>query len=218
MPFGLLNAYASFQRGVNWVFAPFLGKSLRVFMDDFCIYSSQLLHVERVDEVFGRLDRDGGQLNPSKIARGKVVLLGHEVSANGISPEPRKVEALLLQDPPTSIKALLSFVHKVRYLSRSFGMLAEYIHPLPKATQRDPFRWTEVEEKAFQNIKEKLSMLPILMPPNWENPFYVSLSVGSHAVGAVLMQKGKGSLYMRPVYYISRTMGETELAWHVVEK
>ena len=98
MPFGLLNAYASFQRWANWVFTPFLGKSLRVFMDDFCIYSSQLLHVERVDEVFGRLDRDGGQLNPSKckIAREKVVLLGHEVSANGISPEPRKVEALLL--------------------------------------------------------------------------------------------------------------------------
>ena len=53
MSFGLLNAYASFQRWANWVFAPFLGKSLRVFMDDFRIYSSQLLHVERVDEVFG---------------------------------------------------------------------------------------------------------------------------------------------------------------------
>ena len=64
MPFGLLNAYASFQRWANWVFTPFLGKSLRVFMDDFCIYSSQLLHVERVDEVFGKLDRDGGPLNP----------------------------------------------------------------------------------------------------------------------------------------------------------
>ena len=85
MPFGLLNAYASFQRWANWVFAPFLGKSLRVFMDDFCIYSSQLLHVERVDEVFSRVDRDEGQLNPSKckIARRKVVLLGHEVSVNG---------------------------------------------------------------------------------------------------------------------------------------
>lgn len=49
-------------------------------MGDFCIYSS-LLHVDKVDEVFGRLDRDGGQLNPSKskVAWEKVILLGHEV-------------------------------------------------------------------------------------------------------------------------------------------
>ena len=93
----------------------------------------------------------GGQLNPSKckVARMRIILLGHEVSSNGISPNPRKVEALLFQDPPTHMQALLSFVYKLRYLSRSFGMLAKYIHPLQKAIQVDPFRLIEVENVAF---------------------------------------------------------------------
>ena len=47
-------------------------------MDDFCIYSSCRLHVVKEDEVFGRLDVDGGQLNPSKckVARMMIILLG----------------------------------------------------------------------------------------------------------------------------------------------
>ena len=48
----------------------------------------------------------------------------------------------------------------------------------------------EGEQNAFDEVKDRLSTLPILMPPNWDQPFYVSLSVGVEAVGAVLMQKG----------------------------
>ncbi|MCO5558763.1 hypothetical protein L7F22_012349 [Adiantum nelumboides] len=40
MPFGLTNAPATFQRFMNMVFQEFFGKSIRVFIDDFCIYSS----------------------------------------------------------------------------------------------------------------------------------------------------------------------------------
>ena len=81
-------------------------------MDEFCIYSCRRLHVDNVDEIFGRLDENGGHMNPSKckITRMRIILLGHEVSSNSISPDPR--EALLLQDQPTSMHSLLSFVYK----------------------------------------------------------------------------------------------------------
>ncbi|MCO5607626.1 hypothetical protein L7F22_061824 [Adiantum nelumboides] len=48
MPFGLTNAPVTFQHFVTHVFQPFFGKSIRVFIDDFCIYSSRALHVEKV--------------------------------------------------------------------------------------------------------------------------------------------------------------------------
>ncbi|MCO5561286.1 hypothetical protein L7F22_014907 [Adiantum nelumboides] len=41
MPFGLTNTPATFQCFVTHVFQPFFGKSIRVFIDDFCIYSSR---------------------------------------------------------------------------------------------------------------------------------------------------------------------------------
>ena len=71
-----------------------------------------------------------------------------------------------------------------------------------------------MEQNAFEEVKDRLSTLPILMPPNWDQPFYVSLSVGVEAVGAVLMQKGIKQSYMHPIYYISRKMSTVEKAWH----
>ncbi|MCO5573012.1 hypothetical protein L7F22_026776 [Adiantum nelumboides] len=43
MPFGLTNAPATFQRFVTHVFQHFFGKFIRVFIYDFCIYSSRVL-------------------------------------------------------------------------------------------------------------------------------------------------------------------------------
>ena len=62
-----------------------------------------------------------------KIARSKLILLGHKVTANGIAPDPNKVESLLLMDAPTSTKQVMSFVQKVHDISCSFQMLEEYI-------------------------------------------------------------------------------------------
>ena len=77
--------------------SPFFGKFARSFMDDIGIYSDRKSHVEKLDQIFAKIDGDGGQLNPNKckIAHSKIILLGHEISANGIAPDPSKVECLL---------------------------------------------------------------------------------------------------------------------------
>ena len=56
------------------------------------------------------------------------------------------------------------------------------------------------------------------MPSCWDQVFYLSLSVGLHAIGAVLMQKGAKQSYMRPVFYVSKTKNENEQTWHEVEQ
>ena len=68
---------------MNHVFQPYFGKSIRVYIDNFCIYSSCVLHLVRVDEGLSRLAQMGGQLNMAKCHIGEtlVTLLGHVVSA-----------------------------------------------------------------------------------------------------------------------------------------
>ena len=100
MPFGLTNAPATFQRFMNHVFQPYFGKSIRVYIDDFCIYSSRVLPLTRVDEGLSRLAQMGGQLNMAKchIGETQATLLGHLVSSAGIQVDPSKVSALLALD------------------------------------------------------------------------------------------------------------------------
>ncbi|MCO5574465.1 hypothetical protein L7F22_028250 [Adiantum nelumboides] len=115
MPFGLINAPATFQRYVTHLFQPFFGKSIRVFIDDFCIYSSHSLHLEKVYETFCRLQTLGGQLNVEKchIVESKVALLGHVISEKGIEEDPSKVQALVSLPPLTTTKQLVSFLQKI---------------------------------------------------------------------------------------------------------
>ncbi len=52
MPFGLCNALGTFQRLMNKVFDPFLGLFIRVFIDDFGVYSDRAFHLTKLELVF----------------------------------------------------------------------------------------------------------------------------------------------------------------------
>lgn len=219
MPFGLMNAYATFQEWMNKVFEPYLGKFIRVFMDDIGCYSSRAEHLSKLSLCFQRLNEEGGQLNPKKcrFAQPRINLLGHVVSQNGIEADPEKVKALVMMEPPTTLQGLASFVHKLKYLSRFFWMLSQYVFPLHKlCRQTHGFQWDEEAQVAFDKIKEILCQLPVVSPPNREDSFYVSLAVGTVAIGAVLLQKVNQNY--RPVYFESRATGQGEQAYTEAEQ
>ena len=88
-------------------------------MDDICIYSSHLLHCEKLEKVLGRLPSQGGEINPRKcfFAMKRNKLLGHIVLEKGIQANEDKVKALLLLPPPIDVKQLIIFTQKVNYTS-----------------------------------------------------------------------------------------------------
>ncbi|MCO5601312.1 hypothetical protein L7F22_055431 [Adiantum nelumboides] len=104
MPFGLTNAPSTFTRLMSFIFQPFFGKSIRVFLDDFCTYSDRALHCQRFEEGLQRLYQYGGQLNPDEchVAEKEVVLLGHVISQEGIKVDSSCVQAILDFPPPNS--------------------------------------------------------------------------------------------------------------------
>ena len=77
---------------MNHVFQSYFGKSIRVYIDDFCIYSMRALHLAKVDEGLSQLAQLGGQLNMAKchIGEEQVALLGHVVSESGIQADPQR--------------------------------------------------------------------------------------------------------------------------------
>ena len=120
MPFGLTNAPATFQRFMNFVFQPFFGFYICVFIDDFCIYSQQNVHCVEVEKGLQRFHDLNGQLNHEKchVAQTSMTLLGHVISKRGIEVDQSKIRDILALPPPSTARQLATFLQKVRYLAK----------------------------------------------------------------------------------------------------
>ncbi|MCO5566471.1 hypothetical protein L7F22_020148 [Adiantum nelumboides] len=213
MPFGLTNAPSTFTRFTSFIFQPFFGKSIRVFLDDFCTYNDRALHCQRVEEGLQRLYQYGGQLNPDKchVAEKEVVLLGHVISQEGIKVDSSRVQAILDLPPPNSAQQVITFVQKVRYMSR-------FIHFLSQLANQGVFSWEQEHLECFNEVKEVLGSLPTIMPPDPQGTYYLCPSVGLDAFGAVLMQKDPKTAYMRPIYFTSKVMTQRQKGYTDIEQ
>ncbi|MCO5607837.1 hypothetical protein L7F22_062038 [Adiantum nelumboides] len=220
MPFGLTNAPSTFTRFTSFIFQPFFGKSIRVFLDDFCTYSDRALHCQRVEEGLQRLYQYGGQLNPDKChgAEKEVVLLGHVISQEGIKVDPSRVQAILDLPPPNSARQVITFVQKVRYMSRFIHLLSQIISPLQQLANQEVFSWEQEHLECFNEVKEVLGSLPTIMAPNPQGIYYLCPSVGLDAFGAVLMQKDPKTAYMRPIYFTSKVMTQGQKGYTDIEQ
>ena len=70
--FGLANAPSFFQRTMNHILAPLLGKCLLIYIDDLVIYSSsKVQHLRDLEQVFVLLDQFNLKLKWSKCEFGK---------------------------------------------------------------------------------------------------------------------------------------------------
>ena len=162
----------------------------------------------------------GGQLNMAKchIGETQVTLLGHVVFGVGIQVDPSKVSALLALSSPTTVKELTSFIQKVRYFDRFTHQLSQLALPLQRLTNASVLVWDRESEENFQEVKKVLSSLPTLLPPLWDQPFFVNPSVGSTSIRAILLQKDPKTLLMRPVYFVSQVMKPAKKDFYEVEK
>ncbi|XP_073017839.1 uncharacterized protein [Primulina eburnea] len=75
-----------------------------------------------------------------------------------------------------------------------------------------------VEEKieAFEKIKRELVTTPIMIVPDWKEPFELMCDASDYAVGAVLGQRRERMF--RAIYYASRTMNAAQQNYTTTEK
>nr|XP_023870391.1 uncharacterized protein LOC111982992 [Quercus suber] len=94
IPFGLKNAGATYQRLVNHMFRPQIGRNVEVYVDDMLVKSlDEGSHLDDLQETFETLRRYKMKLNSSKCAFGvsSGKFLGFMVSERGIEANPDKI-------------------------------------------------------------------------------------------------------------------------------
>ena len=98
MPFGSMNAPATFQRLMDRVLGGLTWRQCLVYIDDFLVFSRSFeQHLLHLDEVFGRICESGLKLKPAKciFARDEVNYLGLKISKDGVRATDEKIEAIL---------------------------------------------------------------------------------------------------------------------------
>nr|GFB38018.1 reverse transcriptase domain-containing protein [Tanacetum cinerariifolium] len=82
--------------------------------------------------------------------------------------------------------------------------------------KNSPFIFSNEYIQDFQTLKDKLTEAPILITPNWDQPFELMCDASDFAVGAVLGQRIEK--HFRPIHYASKMMNQAETNYTTTKK
>ena len=104
MPFGLKNAGATYQRLMDQVLPPMLGRNVQAYIDDMVVTSHERgQHAADLEELFATIARYRLKLNPEKCVFGVEAgkFLGFMLTERGIEANPDKCAAIITMRSPT---------------------------------------------------------------------------------------------------------------------
>ena len=138
----------------------------------------------------------------SKCVFGSMIIdyLGHIISGLGVEMDPQKITTVVNWPVPTTQRQVRGFLGLAGYYRRFIKHFAFVAAPLTNLLQKDGVKWGELESKAFDSLKNKLTHAPILALPDFNETFVIETDA-SVGIGAVLLQKG------RPLSFFSRKLG-----------
>uniref|UniRef100_A0A1A7ZLV7 Gypsy retrotransposon integrase-like protein 1 n=1 Tax=Nothobranchius furzeri TaxID=105023 RepID=A0A1A7ZLV7_NOTFU len=235
MPQGITGAPATFQRLMGKKVGDMNLLQVLVYLDDLIVFGESLEeHEERLIKVLDRLGEAGLKISLDKcqFCQPQVKYLGHVVSAQGVSPDPQKIEAVTTWPQPHNLKSLRSFLGFCGYYRRFIANYAAIVRPLTELTkgyaptqkskkkspdlnksylnESEPFGdlWDDSCSKAFQQIIHCLTHAPVLAFADPTKPYELHVDASFKGLGAVLYQLQEGEL--RPVAFASRKLSQAE--------
>ncbi|XP_050252895.1 uncharacterized protein LOC126699228 [Quercus robur] len=131
----------------------------------------------------------------------------------GIEVDEEKVKAIQEWPTPTTISQVRSF-HGLASFYRWFVCdFSSSTAPLTEVIKKSvSFKWRKEQEKAFNQLKEKLTNALLLVLPNFAKTFEIECDASGIGIGAVLMQEGL------PVAYFSEKLGRATLNYPTYDK
>jgi len=193
MYFRLCNLPGMFQQMMNSILQELLYKGILAnYMDDFMIpaktmeeleeRTAQFLKIaEKHNLCFKRLKCD---FNIEEIP-----ILGVVVGKGQIQMEQEKIKAVKEWKTPTRVKdveSFLGFTNFYRCFIQNFSHIAK---PLNELKGKKEWKWEEEYQRAFEELKKKITSQLVLALPRREGKFRVETDASGHAIGGVLSQE-----------------------------
>ena len=219
LPYGISSAPGIFQKAMEQLLQGL--PHVTVYIDDILIATkSEAEHLEILEKVFERLAKADLRIKKPKcklMAR-SVHYLGHVIDSEGLHPLPEKVEAIVNAPTPQNVTELKSYLGLLTYYGKLLPNLSSRLTPLYQLLRKnETWKWTDAQDRAFNESKELLTSSLFLVHFNSELPLLLACDASAYGIGAVLAHRMSDGTE-KPIAYASCTLNSAERGYSQLEK
>ena len=220
MNFGTNSASELFQHIISKQINDIPG-TLNISDDVIVFGKTREAHDTALEAIFRRFSDKGLTVNKEKCEfhKSSITFFGFVFSAEGISPDPKKVQAIHEAQPPCSATGVRSFLGMVMYCAKFIPKFSDVTQPLRRLTEKNvQFKWTEKEAKAFETVKQLLTSSTVMAYFDKNKETEVITDASPWGLSAILSQHTPGKGDRRIVAYVSRSLSPVEQRYSQTER
>ncbi|KAG7664871.1 uncharacterized protein J8A68_001597 [[Candida] subhashii] len=221
MPFGLMNAPATFQRAMNEIFEKYLGKFVTVYLDDILIYSkTKGDHKEHIKIVFDLLEKHGlvAKRKKCQFFKRKIQYLGHIISKGRVRISPSKIDAVREWQFPKTKREMKSALGLASFCRKAIKGYSILVKPLMDWAVRNIRVSKTILVESFEKLKKTLTTAPVLVTPSPDAIYKVTTDASDYCTGAVIEKTNNLGKSIGVVAYFSKVMNKHERNYPPREK
>ena len=144
--------------------------------------------------------------------------LGMIIGQGKVEMDPKKLDAIRSWKPPTSIKAIRSFMGFANFYRKFISNFSNINAPLNLLTRKnEPWIWTRLQQNTFDTLKQIFSSTPVLLIPDVTCPFTVMTNASPLTARAVLMQTDDNGDH-HPCAYFFKTFTPAERNYDIYDQ
>jgi transposase InsO family protein len=195
-PFGFKHLPAVFQKVLATLFQDC--EFVLVYIDDIIVFSHSFVnHAKHLHKVFALLNQANLKVNMEKclFALTKILILGYQISEEGIEVCPQKLLQIEEWKTPTTGKHIQKHLGFFNYFREMIPLYAKIVAPLDELRYTQKIIWNHQYEQIYTKLKRILSSGLVLSYPDFERDFEVATDASNYGIGAVLYQVIDGTTH-----------------------
>ena len=188
-------------------------KSTKVFCVSWPSYKLKIIVICFLQKIPTMVHKGLHYKEKCEFNKTQITFFGVVFSKNGISPDPKKVQAIKEAAKPANQSELRSFLGMTNYSSRFIPDYASICEPLRRLTKQDAeWNWTSEQEDAFERLKSIMSSDTVITYYNPTRQINILVDASPVGLGAIMSQDGK------VVAYASRALTCVESRYSQTER
>lgn len=116
--------------------------------------------------------------------------LGHIVGGDSVHIDPKNIQDMKDWRQSTTLKRLIGYWGFIGYYRKMFFNYGKIARPLTILLKRNYFSWDDSMEKSIISLNNSMCLNPILVVPNFTEPFVLECDTLGIGLGVVLTKQG----------------------------